>query len=247
MAWARTPRWPAGTPVEVCVIPEPTRCRLITGNAGALTFRIEVPGLATHGSTRDEGWSALDSYLPVHAALAELERTRNADPEPLLDHLRLPYPLSVGRVRAGDWPSSVPDLLVAEGRLGLRIEEDPADARGQLEAAVAEAASRHRFLRDHPPRISWTGGQFRGGQLPSGHPLAHRVAAAHAAVTGRAAEPPRGAPYGSDLRLYAGAGIATLHYGPGDVRLAHGPDESVPIAEVMTTAAVLTRLLLDQA
>ena len=44
----------------------------------------------------------------------------------------IPYPLSVGRVRAGDWPSSVPDLLVAEGRYGLYIEEEPASARAEL-------------------------------------------------------------------------------------------------------------------
>ena len=37
---------------DACVIPEPTDLRLVTANAGALSFRIEVPGLATHGSTR---------------------------------------------------------------------------------------------------------------------------------------------------------------------------------------------------
>ena len=46
---------------------------------------------------------------------------------------RLPYPLSVGTVRAGDWASTVPDLLVAEGRVGVALGEDPADARAALE------------------------------------------------------------------------------------------------------------------
>ena len=52
-------------------------------------------------------------------------------------------------------------------------------------------------------------------------------------MTGRDLGPERGAPYGSDLRLYAGAGIPTLHYGPGSPREAHGPDESVPIEELV--------------
>ena len=54
----------------------------------------------------------------------------------------------------------------------------------------------------------------------------------------------RGAPYGSDLRLYQGVGIPTLHYGPGDVRLAHGPEEAVDLDEVVrvTEALVLTAL-----
>ena len=230
---------------DACVIPEPTDLQLVTANAGSLTFRIGVPGRATHGSTRYEGHSAIDAYLPIHAALAALERRRNADPEPLLRDYPIPYPLSVGRLKAGDWASSVPDRLVAEGRYGLRIAEDPAAARAELEAAVAESAAREPYLRDHPPRVAWWGGAFSGGQLPPGHPLGTRLAAAHRQVTGRDVGPPRGASYGSDLRLYAAAGIPTLHYGPGKVREAHGPDESVPIEEVVLVARVLERLLTE--
>jgi acetylornithine deacetylase len=55
-----------------------------------------------------------------------------------------------------------------------------------------------------------------------------------------------GATYGSDLRLLTGlGGIATLQYGPGDVRLAHGPHESVPVAEVVTAARAYALLVLD--
>ncbi len=230
---------------RACVIPEPTNLRLVTANAGSLTFALEVPGLATHGSTAYAGVSALDRYLPLHAALARLAERRNRVREPMLDHLPVPYPLSVGRLRAGDWPSSVPDRLVAEGRYGLRVEEDPADAMAELEEVVAETAAADPFLRDHPPTLTWPGGRFRGGRLPAGHPLAAQVGAAHVAVTGGPVPTELGAPWGSDLRLYAGAGVPTLHYGPGDVRLAHGPDESVPLAEVVTTAEVFARLLRD--
>jgi acetylornithine deacetylase len=228
---------------DSCVIPEPTDLRLVTANAGSLTFRIDVPGQATHGSTRYEGHSAIDAYLPIHSALAALEQRRNVHPEPPLRDYPIAYPLSVGRLQAGDWPSSVPDRLVAEGRYGVGIAEDPAAARAELEAAVAEAAACDPYLRDHPPRVSWTGGAFRGGALAPGHALESQVAHAHRQVTGRDIGPSRGVSYGSDLRLYVGAGIPTLHYGPGSPREAHGPDESVPIEEVVTTAGVLTQLL----
>ncbi len=52
-----------------CIITEPTSGTITTANAGALTFRIEVPGLATHASTSYAGVSALEAFLPVHAAL----------------------------------------------------------------------------------------------------------------------------------------------------------------------------------
>uniref|UniRef100_UPI0015F11D08 M20/M25/M40 family metallo-hydrolase n=1 Tax=Streptomyces shenzhenensis TaxID=943815 RepID=UPI0015F11D08 len=114
---------------DACVITEPTAGTLITANAGALTFRLTVPGKAAHASSRDAGVSAIDGYLAIHRALADLERARNRDPDPLMAEYPIPYALSVGTLRAGDWASSVPDLLTAEGRLGVRLGEEPADAR----------------------------------------------------------------------------------------------------------------------
>ncbi|MEV4537497.1 ArgE/DapE family deacylase [Asanoa sp. NPDC049518] len=224
---------------DACIITEPTSGAIMTANAGALTFRIEVPGQATHGSTRYAGVSAIDAYLPIHRALARLETRRNADADPIMSGYAIPYPLSVGTLRAGDWASSVPDLLVAEGRLGVRLGEDPAGARGELEACVAEACAGDPWLRAHPATVTWSGGQFASGRLPAGHPLAALVGAAHADVTGGPRPAERGAPYGSDLRLYSAAGIPTLQYGPGDVRLAHGPREQVLVSEVSTVARAL--------
>ena len=80
--------------------------------------------------------------------------------------------------------------------------------------------------------------------MPAGDPLLGLVARAHADVSGGGRPRQRGAPYGSDLRLYAAAGIPTLHYGPGDVRLAHGPDEQVPLADVLTVARALILCVL---
>ncbi|WP_112268542.1 ArgE/DapE family deacylase [Lentzea terrae] len=224
---------------DACIITEPTSGALMTANAGALTFRIEVPGRATHGSTRYAGVSAIDAYLPVHQALAELEAHRNAGADPLMSSYPVPYPLSVGTLQAGDWASSVPDLLVAEGRLGVQLDEDPAAARAELEECVAAACAADPWLRAHPATVTWPGGQFASGRLPAGHPLAALVGDAHADVTGAARPAERGAPYGSDLRLYSGAGIPTLQYGPGDVRLAHGPREQVRVSEVVTVTRAL--------
>ena len=227
---------------EVAVITEPTSGRVVVGNAGALTFEIRVPGQAAHGSARLSGVSAFEAFLPIHAALTDLERRRNLDPDPLFADNPLPYAISVGRIRAGDWSSSVPDLLVAGGRYGVRLGEDVGEARRELEATVAYACSRDAWLRDHPAIVSWTGGQFASGQTDRAHPFVSEVVDTVDAVTGR--RPGLGAaPYGSDLRLYAGVGgIPTLHYGPGDVRMAHAPREQVEIAELLEVTRVLAAL-----
>ena len=143
---------------DVCVIAEPTAGALVTANAGALTFRITVPGKAAHGSARDQGVSAIDAYLPLHRALARLEAERNGDVHPLMAEHPIPYALSVGTVRAGDWASSVPDVLVAEGRLGVRLGEDPAEARAAFERCVAEACDGDPWQRAHPASVTWPGG-----------------------------------------------------------------------------------------
>ncbi|HEY5231468.1 MAG TPA: ArgE/DapE family deacylase, partial [Galbitalea sp.] len=226
---------------EAAVLTEPTSGRIITANAGALTFRISVPGRAAHGSTRLEGVSAIDSFLPILSAIHELERERNSAPDPVFLGNPLPYPISVGQLRAGDWASSVPDLLIADGRYGVQLGEDPEAARAVFANAIASASAADPWLRDNPPSLTWPGGQFASGQLRGDHPLISEVSDAITDSTGGPAPQRAGAPYGSDLRLYSNlGGIPTLHYGPGDVKFAHAPREQVNLDELVA----VTRSLL---
>lgn len=227
---------------ETAVISEPTSGKVIVANAGALTFELRVPGLATHGSSRLAGHSAIDAFLPVYSAITDLERVRNSHVDPLYGNNRLPYPISIGIVRAGDWASSVPDLLIAEGRLGVILDEEPAAARAALEKAVADACKKDSWLKKHPVTVTWPGGQFSSGRIDTAHPLVDEMIQAIHNIEHRDAAL-GAAPYGSDLRLYSGmGGIPTLHYGPGDVRLAHGPREQVDITELIRTTRSLALL-----
>lgn len=239
--WAMLER---GHRADACVIPEPTSLDVVSACAGALTFRLRVQGLATHASRRTSGVSAIEKFWPVFAALRELETRRNADVDPLMSRWDVAYPLEIGVVAAGDWPSTVPDLLVAEGRLGVALGEPVPAARLDLENAVAEACSRDPWLRDHPVEVEWWGGQFASGRTPLSDPLVAAVHDAHRHATGGTGRDGAG-PYGSDLRLAVGAGMPTVHYGPGDAALAHAADESVPLAEVATTARVLALTALE--
>ena len=231
---------------DCAVIPEPTSGKVVVACAGALTFRLTVHGRAAHGSVRHQGVSAVESLYPLLKAIDELEARRNGVSDPLFGGNPVPYPISIGTVHAGDWPSSVPDLLIAEGRMGVVLDEDPEDARRQLLEAVAEAASRDAWLRDTPPLVEWVGGQFASGRLPPAHPLLGEVQTAAVDVRGGGEVPVPGAgPYGSDLRLYSGiGGIPALHYGPGDVAHAHAPREQVAIADVVHVARTLAVLAM---
>lgn len=234
-----------GWTADACVVPEPTSLDLVPASAGALTFRLHVHGLAAHASRRTEGVSALDKLMPIIAALRNLETRRNVEVDSLMRRWPIAYPISIGMVSGGVWPSSVPDLITADGRYGVALDESESDARRDLEAAVAQACSNDPWLRDHPVEVQWWGGQFGPGRLPATSDLIERMRRAYTAVADGRAQEVWGAPYGSDLRLLAGAGIPTLHFGPGDAALAHAPNESVPLAEVHIAARALTALALD--
>jgi acetylornithine deacetylase len=219
-----------------CLITEPTGFAVVCAQAGALTFEGTVHGVAAHAAHRLQGASAIDRYLPVHAALQAHERALNAAVEhPLMRALELPYPLLVGRVRAGEWSSSVPDRLVFEGRAPVRVGEGPAAARAAVEAAVAAAGDGHVELR-------WPGGQFASGETPAGHPFARLVREAVSAELGREARF-AGVPWGADMRLWCARGIPCVMAGPSGIELAHAVDERVRVDDLVTLARAVLRVV----
>lgn len=255
-----------GWRADACVIPEPTQLDIAPGVSGALTFRLTVRGAAAHASRRLEGVSAIEKFLPVFAAIRQLEASRNATAHPLARRWQLPVPIELGQVHAGEWASSVPDTLTADGRIGVAVGETMEHTKRALEEAMAALAATDPWFRDHPVEVTWWGGQFAASLTPPDHPLVAAMSAAHtrAAAQYRTAFPDDAAraperdyslkavpdqwvtTYGSDLRLtHELAGIPTIHYGPGDVGLAHGPHERVPIVEVLVAAHALALLAAD--
>ena len=237
----------AGYTADMAVITEPTSLQVVVAHAGAITFRLQIPGKAAHASTRREGVSALDGLGVVLTALEEDEARRNAvETHPLMTALGLPYPTIVGKVNGGSWASTVMDSLVIEGRYGVRLGQSWQQAAEELRGALAPAWEAHPFLSRHPLRLEITGGRFETAELAPEHPLPVGLAAAAEWVTG--SRPACvGVPYGADMRLLVNRGATpTVMYGPGDIRVAHAADEHVALEEVVTCARVLAAWLVDQ-
>jgi len=230
---------------EGAVVMEPTRLAVAPAQAGALNFRITVPGAAAHGALREEGVDPVEKLLPVFRAVRALEAERNHRlRDALFSSCELPYAICIGKVRAGVWASTVAETLVAEGRFGIAPGEDVDTARKELETAVARTASGDAWLADHPPEVEWWGAQFEPARTDPDADVVRAVRRAHRDVSGREPEV-RGMTYGADMRLLANVGgVPTLLYGPGDVREAHRPDESVELDELITAAKVYALLAL---
>jgi acetylornithine deacetylase len=235
----------AGFTGDLAIIPEPTRLEVVVAHAGAITFTLDIPGKAAHASTRREGVSALDKVMVLLDALADDERSRNeAETNPLMQPLGLPYPTIVGKIHGGDWASTVLDRVVIEGRYGVKLGQSPDAAAAELERALAMAWEQDEFLRGFPLRLEITGGRFGSAEIASDHALPLGLADAAQRATGRRPSS-IGVPYGADMRLFVNEGnTPCVMYGPGDVRRAHAADEFVPLEEVVTCARVLAEWLL---
>lgn len=235
----------AGCTGDMALITEPTGLEVVIAHAGAITFRLTVPGRAAHASRRTEGVSALDKLQVLSAALAADEERRTAsETDPLMTALGLPYATMIGTVHGGDWASTVIDRIVAEGRYGVRLGQSAREAEAELRAVVGAACAADPFLREHPATVEITGGRFSSSRVPADHPLPVGLAEAVEATTGR--RPGLiGEPYGADMRLLVNEGATpTVIFGPGDVRVAHAANESVPLDEVETCAQVLAAWLV---
>jgi acetylornithine deacetylase len=230
----------AGVTGDLAIIPEPSNLDVVVAHAGAITFRLTVPGRAAHASQRREGVSALDNLFVLSRALAADEARRNeAETDPLMTALGLPYPTIIGIVEGGEWASTVLDRITADGRYGVRLGQSATGAEAELRAAIAAACAGDPFLRDHPATVEITGGRFGSARVPSDHPLPVGLAETVEAVTGR--RPALlGEPYGADMQMFVNVGATPcVIFGPGDVRVAHSADEHVPLGEVVDCARVL--------
>lgn len=233
-----------GYTAEAVILLEPTCLEISPVQSGALTFRLIVPGRSIHAAMKPYGVSAIEKFTLLLSAIQQLEARRHqtfkhalyVDPNNIA-------PINIGTVRGGEWHSTVPEEVVAEGRMGVLPGETNEAARQALERAIQLAAEADPWLSQHPPRVEWFEGQFESGETRLDHPFLQQLGAAHQQMTG-SAPVLRGVPYGSDMRLFTNhAKIAATHYGPGDVGMAHAANEFVPLDEVVTVTKVVAQMI----
>ncbi len=235
-----------GYRADAAVVLEPTRLQMCPVGCGACSFRLHVPGLAAHGAMREEGVSALDKLWPLHQALLEFERERhNEFTHPLFEAGVLAAPLSIGTVHGGDWVSTVPEALIAEGRYGIFPGEQLDTARAAFEQAIQTAALGDPWLAEHPPTVEWFEGQFESAATDLDSTLLTQLNTAHTEVHGSGTGT-HGVTYGSDLRFFTNdAGMPAVLYGPGDVADAHTVGEHVLVSDVLDAARTVAHLLMN--
>lgn len=207
-------------------------------------FRLQVPGLSAHACVRDEGVSAVEKFAYLHQGLLTFEDRRNVEiTHPLYAGKRIKAPINIGVVRGGSWASSVPEFFVAEGRAGLVPGEDLSAFKTEFAAELERLAEADPWLREHPPQVTWLDGQFSPAGVDADSPLVETLRQAWE-ITSSTPARIEGVTYGADMRHFViTGGVPCVMFGAGDVRLAHAPDESIPVEDlliaVITTAVFI--------
>jgi acetylornithine deacetylase len=235
-----------GYKADAAIIPEPTNMKLFIKQQGSMWFRVVVEGRSAHGGTRYEGVSAIDKAWKIYEAIMKLEATRNsAIKDPLYKHVSIPLPINVGKIQGGSWPSSVPDLVTLEGRIGVGPHEAMNEVKQQLFACIKKANDQDDWLREHPAQLEFFGAQWVPNYMERDHPFVTELINNFQSVYNReiAIE---ASPWGTDGGLLGTVGgIPTLIIGPGETKVAHYPNEFIDLNEVMKAAKLFANTILS--
>lgn len=235
-----------GYKADAAIIPEPTNMKLFIKQQGSMWFRVTVEGLSAHGGTKYEGVSAIEQSIKVHHAIMELEKKRNATiNDPLYKGIPIPLPINIGKIQGGSWPSSVPDLVTLEGRIGVGPEEEMEDVRRQLKECLNKVSLNDPWLKDHPAQLDFFGGQWVPNAVANDHPFVGVVSENYKQVYGKPVTV-EASPWGTDGGLLGKVGsIPTLVIGPGETRMAHYPNEFIDLEEMIQASKLFAMTIIQ--
>ena len=235
-----------GYTADAAIIPEPTNMKLFIKQQGSMWFRVTVEGRSAHGGTRYEGVSAIEQAIKVHNAIMDLEKRRNSKiTDPLYKSIPIPLPINIGKINGGSWPSSVPDLVTLEGRIGVGPEEEMGEAKLQLKECLNQVSQHDPWLKDHPVRLEFFGGQWVPNAVSGDHPFVTTLLENFKQVYKRPVTI-EASPWGTDGGLLGKVGnIPTLVIGPGETRVAHYPNEFIELEAVIQAAKVFAFTIIQ--
>jgi acetylornithine deacetylase len=234
-----------GYHADGAIIPEPTNMKIFPKQQGSMWFRIIVKGKAAHGGTRYEGVNAIEKASLVIQELQRLEKRRNEKViDPLYEKIPIPIPINVGKLVGGQWPSSVPDQAIIEGRMGVSPEETMESAQKDMENCLTEFTKFDEWLRENPPKIEWFGARWLPGRIENDHPLQSILSECFEKV--RKEKPIiEASPWGTDGGILSNiAKVPVIVFGPGKTAAAHDTNEHIILEEMYEACEIIALTIL---
>lgn len=215
--------------IDLVVVGEPSGNVPVVAHKGSLRPLVRVGGRTAHSGTPDLGINAIFQAGRLLPRIAVHHATLASQAHPLVGSPTL----TVTRAQAGRADNVVPDAcdLLLDRR--LVPGESEADAVAAIEAMLAEAR-REGILAEIVELRPTTGG---AAETALSHPI---VQAAIAAASRHGVTDPTPIGFGGacDFVHFREGGAEGLVLGPGDLAVAHKPNEFVPRRELEAAALI---------
>ena len=228
----------AGTPrPAAAIVGEPTGLQLIGAHKGCYEYTTTVTGMNGHSSRPTEAVSAVHHATRWISALldldAELAGRAQADSRFEPPHTTT----NVGVVGGGLARCTVAGECSFEWEMRPVQSGDAAFVKERMAAVEAKLLAEMRAV--HPEAAIETEAvcEIDGLEWVDASPALDLM---RSLLGG---DPPVGVvAYGTEAGLYQAAGIPSVVWGPGDIAVAHRPDEFVEVGDLEACLAVLARL-----
>ncbi|MBM7703183.1 peptidase [Metabacillus iocasae] len=235
-----------GYKADGAIIPEPTNMKIFPKQQGSMWFRLTINGRSAHGGTRYEGVSAIEKAMNVVTHVLDLEKKRNERiNDPLYQHIPIPIPINLGSIKGGSWPSSVPDEVIIEGRMGVAPGEQMSHAKQELQTWIGTLKEKDQWFEQYPVQVEWFGAHWLPSELDVEHELVQTLTKSFQEV--KKNDPViEASPWGTDGGMLTNIGhIPTIVFGPGVTEMAHFPNEYIELNTLFEAAEIIALMMLD--
>ncbi len=226
-----------GCRADACIVCEASSFNVFPANRGAVWFVAKTFGVSTHMGRRHDGVNAIEKMMEAIRWMLVYEEELIAESRgnPLFDRYENPVQVCLGMMRAGQWPSKVPDECTLEGGVGFLPNKTLEQVRAEFEAAVMRTED--EWLKTHF-ELSYPKLKKDAYEIDPKHPVVTTLHQA-ALACGLCSEV-FGWNVSCDAALYAKvAGIPTIVFGPSDIGQAHGAGEQVRLQDILAGATAL--------
>jgi acetylornithine deacetylase len=116
--------------------------------------------------------------------------------------------------------------------------------KDQIEGAIRFVAQNDYWMKNHPPTLSIPFPPKVPLNVDANDPAIKAVASASEQVTGEKARVTP-SPFVGDANYMFEKGVKSIYWGPGNIDLAHGTNESVDIDEFVLAAKVYAATIVN--
>ena len=213
---------------DAAIVGEPTGLDVATAHKGYAWLQIETFGKRAHGSVPEKGNDAIEKMATIISGMEHLRQEHQRRRHPLVGTPKIHTSTITG---GSEW-SSVPGSCVLKVERRLIPGETPRDAANEINEIIRTATRQDNKINAKVQLI------FHGDAMEVKKPPHLSIlqkTARNAGAEGRII----GVPYWTDAAILVNQGrVPTCLFGPGDIAVAHSPDEYVSVNEVLKAANI---------